>query len=131
MGSRSRRFEVFLAGLGVAAWCVSLLALLSGRRLAGLSSVGLYPLYGVASILGWGLGNLFVARTKRELRAVRRVLLPLYLLAPPGLLFALWATASVEFQFGIPLAPVYACGIYVVLFLVPLTFARSRRLEGK
>jgi len=126
MPARSRRFEVFLLALGLTAWCVSLVSLLSGRRLAGMSPVALYPLYTTASVLGWGLGNLFVARVRGENRVVWRVLLPLYLLAPPGVLFALWATASTELQVGIPLAPIYASGIFVVLFLVPLTFARGR-----
>ena len=103
-----------------------MVSLLGGRWLAGLSPVALYPLYTAASVLGWGLGNLFVARTRGEAGAVRRVLLPLYLLAPPGLLFALWATAREELQLGIPMAPVYASGIYAILFLVPLTFSRGR-----
>ena len=126
MRASPRRIEIFLLALGLTAWCLSLVALLSGRRLAGLSPISLYPLYTVASILGWGLGNLFVARTRGQARGVRRILLPLYLLAPPGVLFALWATATTELQLGVPLAPVYASGIFVILFLVPLTFARGR-----
>ena len=117
--------------LGLSAWCVSLVALLAGRGLAGLTPMGLYPLYGSASVLGWGLGNLYVARTRGEVRALKRILLPVYLLTPPGVLFLMWATASVTLQFGIPLAPVYASGIFVILFLVPVTFARSSRRSSR
>ena len=124
MQARSRGFEIFLLALGLTAWCVSLVSVLTGRRLAGLSPIALYPLYAAASIGGWGLGNLFIARTRGGGRGLRKLLLPLYLLAPPGVLFALWATAGKELQVGIPLAPVYASGIYAVLFLVPLTLAR-------
>lgn len=124
----SRRLEVFLLALGLTAWCLSLVSLLSGRRLAGMSPISLYALYSIASILGWGLGNLFVARTRGQARGLQRVLLPLYLLAPTGVLFALWATATGELQLGVPLAPVYATGIFAVLFLVPLTFSRGRGL---
>jgi hypothetical protein len=125
MQARSRRFEIILLALGLAGWSVSLVSLLGGRSLAGLTPVGLYALYGTASVLGWGLGNLYVARARGEARVIRRVLLSLYLLAPPGVLFALWATARTQLQIGAPLAPVYASGIFGVLFLVPLTFARG------
>ncbi len=47
------------------------------------------------------------------------------------MLFALWATAREELQVGIPLAPIYACGIYAILFLVPLTFSRGRSLRDE
>lgn len=103
-----------------------MLALWTGRPWAATTPISLYPLYTAASAVGWGLGNLFVARTRGEGRAVRRVLMPLYLIAPSGLLFALWSTARIELQIGVPMAPVYACGIYGVLFLVPVTFARGR-----
>ena len=114
-----------MATLGLGAWLVSLIALLAGRGLAGLTRIGLYPLYGSALVLGWGLGNLYVARTRGEIKALKRLLLPVYLLTPPGILFLMWATASMTLQVGIPLAPVYACGIFGILFLVPVTFARS------
>jgi len=104
---------------------------MADRGLAGLSPVALYPLYTLASALGWGMGNLYVFRTREEHPGVRRILAPLYLLAPPGTLFALWATAREELQIGAPLAPVYACGIYLVLFLVPLTFARGGSKESR
>ncbi len=84
-------------------------------------------LYGLALVLGWSIGNLYVARTRGEPPIVKRILLPLYVLAPTGLLFLIWATASTEWQLGVPLAPVYASGIYCILFLVPVSFARSWR----
>ncbi|MCZ6508340.1 MAG: hypothetical protein O7A04_09885 [Acidobacteria bacterium] len=58
-------------------------------------------------------------------RLIKRILLPVYLLPPPGVLFLLWATANENLQVGAPLAPVYASGIFAILFLVPVTFARS------
>ena len=114
-----------LVALGLSAWCAVLVALLTGRALAGRSPIGLYPLYGTALVLGWGLGNLYVARTRAAPTLIKRILLPAYLLAPPGFLFLLWATANENLQVGAPLAPIYASGIFAVLFLVPVTFARS------
>jgi hypothetical protein len=110
---------------------VSLVSVLGGRSLAGTTPIGLYSLYATASIVGWGLGNLYVARARGEAQVIRRILLSLYLLAPPGVLFALWATARAPLQVGAPLAPVYASGIFGVLFLVPLTFARGRSANGR
>lgn len=113
--------------LGLLAWGGSLAGLLGGRPLAGLTAIGLYPLYAWAAALGWGVGNLYVARTQGAVKPLRRVLLPAYLLAPPGLLFLLWSTAGVAAQHAVPMAPVYASGVFAVMFLVPLSFARSRR----
>ncbi len=99
--------------------------MLAGRGLAGIADIGLYPLYGFGGILGWGLGNLYIARVRRFDRPVRRLLLPVYLLTPPGVLFVTWATTTVEMQRAIPLAPLYAAGVFGVLFLVPISFARA------
>lgn len=117
--------------MGLSAWCVALAALLTGRGLAGMSRMSLYPLYFSGAVMGWGLGNLYVARTRSALRAVKRILLPLYLLTPPGVLFLLWATADDLYQKMIPLAPVYASGVFAIFFLVPVSFARQRRWEVK
>jgi hypothetical protein len=59
-------------------------------------------------------------------KALKRVVLPAYLLAAPGLLFLLWSTATAASQHAVPMAPVYASAVFGVMFLVPLSFARSR-----
>ena len=128
--ARSHRFEIFLAAVGLCAWSVALGALFAGRGLAGLTRVSLYPLYLAAAASGWGLGNIWVARTRRLEKAVKRLLLPVYLLTAPGLLFVLWATASLVLQTLIPMAPVYASAIATLFFLVPLSFDRSRVRKG-
>jgi hypothetical protein len=120
-----------LLALGLVAWCASLVALWAGRGLAGLSPVGLRALYGLALVLGWSVGNLYVARTRGEMPIVKRILLPLYLLAPAGVLFLIWSTATEDWQVNVPMAPVYASGIHVILFLVPVSFARSWRAGSK
>jgi len=76
------------------------------------------------------VGNLYVARTRGEVRVLKRILLPLYLLAPAGILFLAWSTAAADWQRSVPMAPVYAAGIYGILFLVPVSFARSRRASS-
>jgi hypothetical protein len=58
---------------------------------------------------------------------LKRLLLPAYLLSPPGLLFLLWSTAAVATQRAVPMAPVYASAVFGIMFLVPLSFARSSR----
>ena len=118
---------MILVAVGLVAWGVSLGAVMGGRSLAGTTPISLRVLYGLALVLGWGLGNLYVARTRGALKPVRRILLPAYLLAPAGFLFLLWSTAAQEAQRAIPMAPVYASGIFAVLFLVPLSFSRTRR----
>ncbi len=130
--ARSRRFEIILLALGLAAWCSSLAALLAGRGLAGLSPIGLRALYGTALVLGWGLGNLYVARTRGEVPIVKRILLPLYVLAPAGRpLPALWRPPRRIGRSACRWPRSTPRGIFVILFLVPVSFARSWRAGSK
>ncbi len=113
-----------LAVVGVGSWLVAIVARLSRLGLAGLTDLSLYPLYAAAGVLGWGLGNVWVVRRRGLAASARRALLPVYLLAPVGVLFLAWSTTDAGRQLAIPLAPVYAAGVFAVLFLVPVSFAR-------
>ncbi len=100
---------------------VAILALLAGSPLAGLLPLSLYQFYGVAAFLGWLSGNVYVHRSRDAPKPVRRRLWLVYFLGPPGLLYLLRSMAPVVYQAAVPLAPIYACGVFAVLFLVPLT----------
>lgn len=116
-----RRWETAGLGLCFAAWVATLLNQAGLLTLPGVLDLGLYPLYGLAAGLGWFLGNVYLHRRRRLLRPARRRLLPLYLLAPPGVLYLLRSLASVEAQRAAPLVPLLAFAVYITFFLVPLS----------
>ncbi len=113
--------ELGLLGLFLALWTVALAALFGILPTDGLLNLSFYQLYGVAAFLGWLSGNVFIHRSKKAPRQLRSRLLLIYLLGPPGLIYLLRSLADVEIQARAPLAAVYACGVYVVFFLVPVT----------
>jgi hypothetical protein len=47
-----------------------------------------------------------------------------YLVPPAGLFILLWTLAPAAVRTAAPLAPVWAWGVFLVLFLVPVTFRR-------
>lgn len=124
--------ELALLGVFLAAWTVALAALLGFLPAAGLLNLTLYQLYGVAAFLGWVSGNVFVHRTRGAPRPIKGRYLLIYLLGPPALIYLLRSLAGLEIQAQAPLAAVYACGVFLVFFLVPVSFkgsagSRSRR----
>jgi len=129
-----RRIEFFLLVGLTACWVVAAAALLRWLPLAGRLSLGLYPLYGLASALGWLAGNTFLvrrARARQEPTAVhpllRRRLWLLYLLQPPAVLYLLRGLAPIAEQQVAPLVPLYAHLVFLLFFMVPVSFQRSRR----
>lgn len=117
--------ELGLLGLFLAAWTVALAAMLGLLPTAGLLNLSFYQLYGVAAFLGWLSGNVFVQRSRRAPRPLRSRLLLIYLLGPPALIYLLRSFAEVTLQAQAPLAAVYACGVYFIFFLVPVTLKGS------
>ena len=119
-------FELVLLTIFVVIWVVAIVALLVGSPLAGLLPLSLYQFYGLAAFLGWLSGNMYAHRSRGAPRSVRRRFWLIYFLGPPGILYLLSSMAPITNQTAVPLAPIYGCGVFAILFLVPLTL-RSRR----
>ena len=114
----------------VATWVVALLALVGLVDLAGSLELGLYPLYSTAAASGWIAGNAYVARSRGLPRRLQRRILLVYFLGPPGFVYLLRAMASEVAQQLAPLVPLYAFGVFGVLFLVPVLLPRTPRARG-
>lgn len=118
------RLEPVLFGIFTLGWLLAIFILAIGRSLDTPLPISLYHLYGLAVFGGWLSGNVYVQRTAAKPRKERLRSLLVYLLGPPGLLFLTHGLTSVQSQARVPLAPVYAFGIYVVFFMVPVSFRR-------
>lgn len=119
-----KRLEPALLGLFLACWLVDLLVLLRVVRLADMLPLTLYGLYSVAVALGWLFGNIYVRRRRGFPPAVRRRLLILYVMGPPGILYLLRSMSPLELQRAAPLVPLYAFCVFAILFLVPVTILK-------
>lgn len=115
------RFEVILLGLFLACWIFSLLSFTRIVPLAGSLPLALYPYYTVAVSLGWLFGILYVRRARGQPKPVRRRLALIYYLGPPAILVLLRAMAPLEYQRAAPLVPLWAFGVFSILFLVPFS----------
>ena len=102
-------------------WLMTVAHLFGQLPLAGRYDLSLYAYYGLAAAMGWLAGNVWVARRRRVDRRLAVRLLIFYLFAPPSGLYLLHAAASVESRRVAPLAAVWALGVYVIFFLVPVT----------
>jgi len=98
---------------------------MGGVPLAGSLDLGFYPFYAIAAVSGWLAGNVYVARSAGLPRELRRRVLLVYLVGPPGLLYLLRAMAPEAAQMAAPLVPLYAFGVFAVFFYVPVTLRRS------
>ena len=121
------RLEVILLGLYLACWGLSLLSFTHVLSLAGSLPLALYPYYSVAVALGWAFGMLYVQRTRGFDKPLRRRFLFIYYLGPPAILVLLRAMAPVEYQTAAPFVPLWAFGVFSILFLVPVTMKFSGR----
>ena len=122
------RAEYVAAVVFTLGWLVAWLTLTNLVPLIGRLSLTLYQLYGVAATLGWLTGNLFVSRMRYvdpELKRWPFVLL--YLLGPPSVIGLVRALAPWEAQRAAPLVPVFATLVYVIFFLVPVSFRRMQK----
>lgn len=121
-GQLGLRLELALLALFSVTWLIAISDQLGLLHLAGNLDLGLYPLYSLATALGWISGNVYVTRQRLSPspRFPKRVLAS-YLCAPLGLLYLLRSLASLEHQRAAPLVPVYAFAVYAIFFLVPVT----------
>ena len=119
--------ELGLLGLFLALWTVALAALVGLLPTAGLLDLDLYQLFAMAAFLGMLSGNLFVHRTRNTPRPLRKKLLLIYMLGPPALIYLMRSLAPIETQAAAPFAAIYACGVFLVFFLVPVTLKSSAK----
>ena len=124
-----KRLEVILLGLFLACWALSLLSFTRIVSLAGSLPLSLYNYYAVAVALGWGFGILYVRRTWGLPPPVRRRLLLIYYLGPPAILGLLRSMAPWADQRAAPFVPLWAFGVFSILFLVPVTMKFPRPLR--
>lgn len=96
--------------------------------LRGNFPLGLYPLYSLASVLGWSAGNLYVHRGRRFPDPIRRRVLLVYYLGPQGLIYLLRFMAPLADQQAAPFVPVWAFGVFSIFFFVPVKIIRVPRL---
>ena len=117
---------MILLGLFLACWLLSLLSFTHILSLAGSLPLALYPYYSVAVALGWAFGMLYMQRTRGfKDPQLRRPFLFIYYLGPPAILVLLRAMAPVAYQRAAPLVPLWAFGVFSILFLVPVTMKFS------
>ena len=115
------RLELVLIALFFATWLVGLLQYVGLVRMDGDLELGLQGLFSAAAALGWLAGNVYVHRSRGLPADLRRRVLLIYLLGPPGILFLVRSMAPVEAQLAAPLAPLYATFVFSILFPVPVT----------
>ena len=122
---------MILLGLFLACWLLSLLSFTHILSLAGSLPLALYPYYAVAVALGWAFGILYMQRTRGLDPQLRRRFLFIYYLGPPAVLVLLRAMAPVAYQRAAPLVPLWAFGVFSILFLVPVTmrFSGGKNME--
>ena len=125
MTSSPLRFELSLLGAFSAAWLLAIAVLFGILPVAGVLRIDLYTYYGVAALLGWLAGNLYVQRRRILPRGLwRRRLLLVYLIGPPGFLYLARGLAPAAEQAAAPLVPVYAFAVDALFFLVPVTLKK-------
>lgn len=121
------RIEIALVGLFFASWSMAALAALGLVDLAGTLDLSLYPLYSIAAALGWLSGNVYVLRSRSVPQHLRRRVWLVWFLGPPGIVYLLRALAPAPEQALAPLVPLYAFGVFAVLFLVPVVLQPPKR----
>jgi hypothetical protein len=124
------RLEIALLGLFLACWVLRVLSFFRVVDLAGSLPLSLYSFYGVAVAMGWGFGILYVVRTRGMPSRLRRLFLLIYYLGPPAVLSLLRGMAPHLDQSAAPFVPLYAFGVFSVLFLVPVTMKFPGRPGG-
>jgi hypothetical protein len=118
------RIELPLFGLFLACWVLAVARNLGLLSLGANLDLTLYQLYGVAAVVGWVAGNVYVQRRRRLPPEHKRRALALWLVGPQGIPALLRAMAPLEAQAAAPAVPLYAFGVGAVLFCVPLVFGR-------
>jgi len=115
------RLERILLVVFTASWAIALAHFGGLTSLAGPLPVTLYGLFSIAGAAGWLFGNVYARRRKRLPAPLKRRVLLLYYLGPPGMLYLLRALAPAADQAAAPLVQLWALIPYTGLFLVPMT----------
>lgn len=123
------RGDTILLGLFLACWALTVLSYARVVDLAGSLPLTLYSYYGVAVCLGWAFGIVYVRRTWGFPNPLRRRFLLIYYLGPPAILGLLRAMDPLADQRAAPFVPLYAFGVFSILFLVPVTMKFPRPLR--
>ena len=119
-----------MLALFFASWLVGFLQWAGVVARAGSLELGLRGLFSLAAALGWLAGNIYVKRSRGLPAELRRRVLLIYLLGPPGLVFLLRSMAPVDAQMEAPLAPVYATVVVSIFFLVPVSLKGAFRTRS-
>jgi hypothetical protein len=122
--------ELALLGFFFVCWLAALASFVGLLPIAGLLDLGLYQYYGLAAFLGWLSGNVYLQRSGRVPKLLKRRLMLVYLMGTPGLLYLIRALAPLTTQAMAPLAPLYASGVFAIFFLVPVTLKGSFGAPG-
>ena len=117
------KVDLAMLALSMAVWAAAFVSYFLGAPLAGTLPLSLYHLYSLAAFGGWIAGNLFVRKLRGLPGSGWRLATP-YVAGPTGALFLLYALASRELHKAAPLAPLFAVGVYLILFMVPVSFRR-------
>ena len=115
-----KRLEPALIGLFFASWLGALLAQLGVLPLAGTLPLAFYPYFSLAAALGFAAGNFYVQRRRVFPPELRRRLLLVYLVGPPGILYLVRGMAPAADQALAPLVPLLGFGVYSIFFAVPV-----------
>ena len=126
-----RRIEPVLTAFFLANWVVGLLILFRVIDSSGALRISLYSLFSVAAAAGWIFGNTYVIRGRRLPHRLRRGLFVIYYVGPLGLLVLLRSMAPRADLVAAPLVPLYSFVVFSILFLVPVTFAKSARTRRR
>ena len=124
--SEITRGDTIFLGLFLACWALSVLSFTRVVGFAGSLPLSLYSYYSVAVALGWGFGILYVRRTWGLPTPIRRRFLLIYYLGPPAILGLLRSMGTLQDQRDAPFVPLYAFGVFSILFLVPVTMKFPR-----
>lgn len=120
-----RRWEALALALCFASWIGAVLGQIGLLGLGGTFGLTLYTFHSAAALLGWLSGNVYLFRRRTLIRSIRRRLIVLYILGPPGALYFLWSLGPDPLQRFHSLAPLLGFGVYLVFFMVPITLPGS------
>jgi hypothetical protein len=117
-----KRIELILLALFLACWSLSVAVFFHLVRLDGSAPIGFYGLYGIAASLGWLFGNVYVQRTRKMEKPLRRPFWVLYFFGPLGIVYLLRCMEPLSFQRAAPLVLLYAWVVFLIFFMVPVVF---------
>jgi hypothetical protein len=101
---------------------VSVAAAFRLLRIDGTAPLGFYGLYSIAASLGWLFGNVYVQRTRKMEKPLRRPFWVVYFFGPLGIVYLLRCMEPLDFQRAAPFVLLYAWCVYAIFFAVPIVF---------